>query len=330
MTLTDLRYIVALAETLHFGRAAEKCFVAQPTLSAAVKKLEQELNVMLFERDSSEVRITPVGAAIVVQARKVLGESARIRELAKAGQDPLASPLKLGVIYTIGPYLLPALIPQMRERAPHMPLVIREQYTTQLVAAVQEGELDVIVAALPLEAPGLNVLPLYDEPFRVVTPAAHSFAQRKQIDAAQLADEPMLLLGTGNCFRDQVLQVCPGLRERVIDSGELDPMSQLPRTLEGTSLETIRHMVASGIGITVLPSAAADPLVETNELLAVRRFRSPQPFRRIALAWRSTFPRQAAIDLLAQAIQACALPGVTALQAGQKWPALPPTSMCAT
>lgn len=319
MTLTDLRYIVALAETLHFGRAAEKCFVAQPTLSTAVKKLEDELGTPLFER-GAEVRITPVGEAVVAQARRVLAEAARVKELAQAGQDPLRGPLKLGAIYTVGPYLLPRLIPLLHAHAPAMPLLIQENFTTRLAELLRAGELDAIVVALPFEAPGIVVAALYDEPFRMVAAAGHAWATRERIAPAMLAEEPLLLLGAGNCFRDQVLQVCPRLRE--------PRENGLPRTVEGSSLETIRHMVASGMGVTVLPSSAADPLIGTNPLLAVRPIGSGagaggEPFRRVALAWRSSFPRHAAIDLLRRCILDCALPGTTAISTGTKLRPLP-------
>ena len=299
MTLTDLRYIVALARERHFGRSADKCHVSQPTLSVAVKKLEDELGVILFERSAAEVRVTPVGERIVAQAERVLEESARLRELADQGKDPLAGPLRLGVIYTIGPYLLPRLIPILHETAPRMPLLIQENYTSRLTAALKRGELDVIVISLPYTEQGVVTQPIYDEPFRVVVPAAHPWHAEERISAGRLAEEPVLLLGAGNCFRDQVLAVCPGLTQG----------GALQRTLEGSSLETIRHMVASGSGITVLPSSAADPLPESQPLLSVRPFGEPEPMRCVALAWRTSFPRHHAIDALREAVLACALPG---------------------
>lgn len=305
MTLTDLRYIVALARERHFGRAAEKCHVSQPTLSVAVKKLEDELGVTLFERSAADVRITPIGEQIVAQAERVINESALVREIAEQGRDPLAGPLRLGVIYTIGPYLLPRLIPILRERAPGMPLVIRENYTQRLAEMVKRGELDVIVIALPFNEQGVVTQPLYDEPFRVLLPADHAWTKEKHISTAQLAEENMLLLSTGNCFRDQVLEMAPGISR-----------DGLPETLEGSSLETIRYMVASGAGITVLPSSAADGLPEQGSLVAVRPFSAPEPTRRVALAWRVTFPRFAAIDVLRQAILDCGLPGVEPVSEG--------------
>ena len=301
MTLTDLRYLVALARERHFGRAAEKCHVSQPTLSVAVKKVEEELGVQLFERSASEVKITETGRRIVVQAEKVLMEATQIHEIAAAGKDPLAGPLRVGVIYTIGPYLLPRLIPRVHELAPRMPLIIHENYTARLVEVLKRGELDVIIISLPLEEAGVVAQPVYDEPFRVLMPAAHAWTQGTQVDAQQLAEDQLLLLGAGNCFRDQVLEVCPACRN----------LGGLQRTLEGSSLETIRHMVATGLGVTVLPSSAADELAVQNPLVAVRPFSDPQPSRRVALAWRVTYPRSGAIDVLRRAILDSALPGVT-------------------
>jgi LysR family hydrogen peroxide-inducible transcriptional activator len=297
MTLTELRYIVALARERHFGRAAEKCFVAQPTLSVAVKKLEEELGVILFERGQSEVTVTPAGAPVVAQAARVLAEAARVRELADTAGDPLAGPLRLGAIHTIGPYLLPCLVPLIRERAPKMPLMIQEGLTAQLVEALKSGELDVAVLALPLQEPGLVVQPVYDEAFRVLLPASHVWGKQKQVDAARLLDEPLLMLGRGNCFRDQVLDLCT----RAGDGG--------PQVLEGSSLETIRLMVASGVGITVMPATAVDTLPADDPLLCVRPFTKPTPTRRVGLVWRVSFPRHQAIDLVRQALCDCKLPG---------------------
>lgn len=299
MTLTDLRYLVALARERHFGRAAEKCHVSQPTLSVAIKKVEEELGIQLFERSATEVKITATGQRIVLQAEKVLLEAAQIPEIAAAGKDPLAGPLRVGVIYTIGPYLLPRLIPLVHQRAPRMPLVIQENYTTRLVESLKRGELDVLVLSLPLDEPGIVAQPVYDEPFRVLMPASHPWVERERIATELLAEEQLLLLGAGNCFRDQVLEVCPHCRN----------VSGLQRTLEGSSLETIRHMVATGLGITVLPSAAADELPEQNPLVAVRPFTDPQPMRRVALAWRVTYPRSGAIDVLRASIFESQLPG---------------------
>ncbi|HEX3170941.1 MAG TPA: LysR substrate-binding domain-containing protein, partial [Burkholderiales bacterium] len=283
MTLTELRYIVALARERHFGRAAEKCFVSQPTLSVAIKKLEEELGITLFERHTSDVSVTPLGARIVEQAQRVLEETAAIRHIAAQGKDQLASPLRVGAIYTVGPYLLPQLIPIMHKRAPNMPLLLQENYTVKLGELLRSGELDVAVLSLPFADTGIVTRAVYDEPFRVVMPADHAWSRKAKIPAAELCNETLLLLGAGNCFRDQVLQTCP----RMSGSGA----SNIQQALEGSSLETIRHMVASGVGITVLPSTAAESKSAASPLVAIRPFGAPQPSRRIALAWRASFPR---------------------------------------
>jgi LysR family hydrogen peroxide-inducible transcriptional activator len=305
MTLTELRYIVAVAQERHFGRAAEKCFISQPTLSVAVRKLEDELGVKLFERNATDVSVTPVGERIVQQAQRVLEETAAIRQIAAAGKDQLAGALTLGVIYTVGPYLTPQLIPILHKRAPRMPLLIQENFTAQLAEALKKGDVDVVVLSLPFVEPGIVTQAVYDEPFRVLVPADHAWARKKRIPAADLCSEKLLLLSSGNCFRDQVLEVCP-------QAGRI-ATNTVQKSLEGTSLETIRQMVASGTGITVLPSTATDHRAAQSPLIAVREFVAPVPSRRIALAWRASFPRPRAIEAVRQAVLAAKLPGVKLL-----------------
>ncbi|MGZ8268004.1 MAG: LysR substrate-binding domain-containing protein [Burkholderiales bacterium] len=305
MTLTELRYIVALARERHFGHAAEKCFVSQPTLSVAVKKLEDELGVVLFERGGSEVTVTPVGSRVVEQAQRVLEQAASIKHIAAQGKDELAAPLRFGAIYTIGPYLMPQMIPLLHKRAPRMPLIIQENYTNRLAELLKTGELDVVVLSLPFEEPGLVTQPVYDEPFRVLLPASHPWAKKARIPTTDLCRENLLLLSSGNCFREQVLQTCSGV-ERATSEG-------MQHSLEGSSLETIRHMVASGVGITVLPATAAESRMTDLKLTAVRPFAAPVPCRRVTLVWRRSFPRPRAVEAIRQSILACKLPGVTML-----------------
>jgi len=312
MTLTELRYIVALARERHFGRAAEKSFVSQPTLSVAVKKLEDELGVALFERGGSEVTVTPIGARIVEQAQRVLEEAAAIKNLAVAGKDELATPLRFGAIYTIGPYLMPQLIPLLHRRTPKMPLLIQENYTVRLSELLKNGELDLVALSLPFAEPGIITQPVYDEPFRVLMPASHAWAKKARIPAADLCRENLLLLSSGNCFREQVLLTCVGVQRATNDG--------MQQSLQGSSLETIRHMVASGVGITVLPATAAEARTADNRLTAVRPFAAPVPSRRVALAWRRSFPRPKAVEAVRQAMLACKLSGVTML------PSAPATS----
>ncbi len=307
MTLTELKYIVAVARSKHFGHAAESCFVAQPTLSVAIKKLEDELGVTLFERGGSEVSVTPVGAQIVAQAERVLEQTAAIKELAKQNKDPLAGPLRLGVIYTIGPYLLPPLVKNLIDNVPQMPLVLQENFTVKLLELLRQGELDAAIMALPLPDHGMMMQTLYDEPFVVATPRSHPWAKRREIPADDLKAETMLLLGSGHCFRDQVLEVCPEMARFS------SPGNGMQRTFEGSSLETIRHMVASGIGLTVLPRASVRDMEDPNGMLAFVPFSNPAPSRRVVIVWRKSFTRRAAIEAVCNAVAQCDLPGVDML-----------------
>ena len=304
MTLLELRYIVALARERHFGRAAEKCHVSQPTLSVALKKVEQRLGITLFERSSTEVRPTPLGEQMAWQAERVLEESARLDEIAGQGKDPLSGTLRLGVIFTIAPYLLPRLIPALHAHAPHMPLYLHENFTVRLAEKLRRGELDAIIVADPFSEPGIVASPLYDEPFCVVLPSGHPLAQQKRLLPEAIAAENLLLLGQGNCFRDQVVQACPKLSEPGGMSG----------ALEGSSLETVRHMVASGAGISVVPCSAAESWPQDETLIEYRRFVDPAPFRRVLLAWRVTFPRPQAIDAVREAIRGALPPGVRSVR----------------
>ena len=310
MTLTELRYIVGVARERHFGRAAESCFVSQPTLSVAIKKLEDELGVIIFERGPGEVAVTPLGARIVEQAQRVLEEASHIKEIAVAGSDPLAGPLRLGAIYTIGPYLLPKLIPVLRRTAPAMQLFIQENFTHRLAEGLKRGEVDVILIALPFDEPGCVAQPVYDEPFLVAVPQGHPWEKKKQLSTEELTRESLLLLGEGHCFRDQVLDFC----HRVSRSPN---RSALARTFEGGSLETIRQMVAGGIGVTVLPATSVAAGGGANDLISIRPFAKPVPGRRVALAWRKSFPRLQAVEALRQAILACDLPQVAKLASAQ-------------
>lgn len=320
MTLTELKYIVAVARERHFGRAAEACFVSQPTLSVAIKKLEEELELKLFERNASEVTVTPLGEEIVRQAQVVLEQAAAIKEIAKRGKDPLAGPLRLGVIYTIGPYLLPELVRQAIARTPQMPLMLQENFTVKLLEMLRTGEIDCAILAEPFPDTGLAMAALYDEPFMAAVPSNHALAERESVSTEDLKNETMLLLGTGHCFRDHVLEVCPEFA-RYASNAE-----GIRRTFEGSSLETIKHMVSAGMGVTLVPrlSVPRDALHR-----GARRRKSDDnhirylpiqdadgggpPMRRVVLAWRRSFTRYEAIAALRNAIYACELPGVTRL-----------------
>ena len=290
MTLTELKYVVALAQERHFGRAAQKCFVTQPTLSLALAKLEDELGVRLFERNKNEVLVTPMGAGIVEQARRVLDEAGKIASLAKGAQDQLAGALRLGVIPTIGPYLLPELVPILRKRAPDMPLVIEENFTGSLVPLLRDGEIDVALIALPFAVPGVKTRTLYEEPFSVVVPEGHAWAKKKRVRPDELSGESLLVLNAGHCFREQVLEACPGQANTASPEGR-----------SGSSLETIRNMVASGLGVSVLPDTALQPRY-ANRLVKVIPFTEPAPSRQVAIAWRTSFSRPKAVEAVARAV----------------------------
>lgn len=305
MTLTELKYIVAVARERHFGRAATASFVSQPTLSVAVKKLEDELGITLFERSAGDVTITPIGQRIVSEAQRVLEQVQTIKQLAEQGKDPLSGPLRLGSIYTISPYLLPYLIPSLRLRAPQMQLLLEENYTVRLSEMLKQGDIDVAVLSEPFRETGIATQAVYDEAFVVATPKGHPWEAEETISVSRLADENVLLLGSGNCFRDQVLQACPELNRDAL------PLGSLQRTLHGSSLTTIRHMVAGGIGVTVLPATSISP--GDDALLSIRPFEAPVPTRRVMLAWRRNFPRREAIEAARQAILHSGLPMVTML-----------------
>jgi len=347
MTLTELKYIVAVAREKHFGRAAEACFISQPTLSVSIKKLEDELELKLFERSANEVTVTPLGEEIVRQAQSVLEQAANIKEIAKRGKDPLAGALKLGVIYTIGPYLLPALVRQAIARSPQMPLMLQENFTVKLLEMLRTGEIDCAILAEPFPDTGLATAQLYDEPFMVAVPSTHALASRTSISAQELKQETMLLLGNGHCFRDHVLEVCPEFA-RFSSNAE-----GIRKSFEGSSLETIKHMVAAGMGVTVVPQlsvprsallanqraaqaaapasttskvkkstaqetalgAASGTTLDQNDETYVRYipFDGDVPTRRVVLAWRRSFTRYEAIAALRNAVVACELAGVRRL-----------------
>jgi LysR family hydrogen peroxide-inducible transcriptional activator len=289
MTLNELKFIVALAKSRNFRKAAEVCFVSQPALSLAVKKLEDELGVLLFERSRNDVTMTAVGELVIEQATRVIEEAKRIKEIAKQGNNQLAGPLKLGVIYSVGPYLLPEIIPVLRKHAPEMPLIVEENLTSNLEAQLRSGVIDMAIIALPFELSGVTTMPLYEEEFVVVVPSTHEWSNRQEVDASELADEKVLLLNSGHCFSNQVVQACPSLTR----NGEV---------LQGNSLDTVRNMVASNLGITVLPMSATISRYQ-NPLVKAIPFKRPTPTRQIALAWRKSYGRMQAVEEIAKSIR---------------------------
>ncbi|MGH8769967.1 MAG: LysR substrate-binding domain-containing protein [Burkholderiales bacterium] len=295
MTLTEFRYIVAVAKERHFGRAAERCYVSQPTLSVSVRKLEDELGVKIFERTKIEVIVTEIGKQVITQAERALDEAERVKHVAAAGKDQLRGALRLGVIHTIAPYLLPDLVAALRDTARDMPLDIEENTTENLDRMLREGAIDVAVLALPYDAPGIETQAIYDEEFKLIVPKEHPWAKRRSVAADELRDENLLLLSIGHCFRDQVLEACSRFNHSP-ESGK-----------QGNSLETLRSMVASGLGITVLPETALTERYE-NALITSLALSKPVPSRRVAIAWRQGFYRPRAVALLAKTLRALKLP----------------------
>ena len=295
MTLTELRYIIAVADEKHFGRAATKCFVSQPTLSIGVKRLEDELGVTLFERSKTGVHLTAVAEQLVEKARNILREVDSFKELSDHVKDPFFAPLRIGAIYTIGPYLFPALLPALKTAEPRIKLYIEESFTGTLRQMLKKGQLDAIIVALPFTEPDVEVRELYTEPFEVLLPANHPWTSESRIPPKQLHTENVLLLGEGHCFRDQVIDACPALSRSAHDRNNV--------VAEGSSLETLRHMVASGLGVTVLPASAAGLENYAPGYLKTKPFTKPEPSRTVAIAWRKQFPRTEAIDLLIDVIR---------------------------
>ncbi|BCN92246.1 LysR family transcriptional regulator [Thiomicrorhabdus immobilis] len=301
MTLNELKYIVAVAKEKHFRKASEICFVSQPTLSVAIKKLEDELGVTLFERRKQDVLVTPIGKQIIGIAEEILERSKDIKQIAKEAQGDLTTELKIGAIYTIAPYLLPKLIPSFHKIAPNIPLVIEENYTHVLADKLKSGELDIVILSLPFDEPNIETYNLYEETFSAIVPNEHPLANStKPVDLESLEDETILLLGSGHCFRDQVVEAFPGLTNLNLQN------SRLQKTFEGSSLETIRYMVSSGAGISIFPCTSLSERDE--ELFTIKPIKSPVPKRTVALAWRKTFSRMQALELFKQAIESIKIP----------------------
>lgn len=291
LSLRALGYLVALAETRHFGKAAERCFVSQPTLSAQLKKMEDQLGVQLVER-GQQVRLTDIGERVVERALRVLDEAREIEELARNFQDPLAGEVRIGLIPTVGPYLLPHIAGSLHERFPRLKLLLLEYQTHALVELLKSGEIDVGILALPIPPERLVSRSLYAETFQVALPAGHRLARRRRVSLDELDGETVLLLEEGHCLRDQALEACRLARIREAPD------------FRATSLETLRQMVAAGVGITLLPTLAVDPQGSRAAALAVRRFEPPEPSRTIAAAWRPGCAREQTIDHLCGAIEA--------------------------
>ena len=298
MTFTELKYMVSLAQHSHFGRAAKACFVSQPTLSVAITKLEKKLNVHVFERGHHTVRLTDIGKIIVAQAKRTLEEADKIMDLGNEGKCQLKTPLRLGAIYSVGPHLYPLLIPNLQTKAPHMQLIIQEDYTEHLLDKLKQGELDVIFIGKPTPEAGLVFQTLYTEPLWCLLPSTHRLSQEKAIAPKELSQENIILPGEKHCLRDMIIQILPKGFEHT--SNQVN--------IAGTSLSTIKGMVECGIGLTVLPSSALATKLQKS--VVVKPFKGTTATREIALVWRTSFPRTKAIDVVIQTLKDCRLHGV--------------------
>lgn len=291
LKLKDLRYLVALADTRHFGRAAAKCFVSQPTLSAQLKKLEDYLGVTLVERQPKRVALTESGEAIVARARRILQDSDEIVTLARHSRDPLGGKLRVALIPTIGPYLLPHIAPKLRRALPDLKLMLYEHQTGPLLEKLRAGEIDLGILALPVDLDGLESRMLFEEPFTLAVPANHPLAGAKSIKPSDLDEQILLLLEDGHCLRDQALEICKRVHVRENED------------FRATSLETLRQMVAAGLGLTLLPQMAAKgPYVQPRGM-TIRPFSKPAPLRQIGAVWRKSTTRAAAIEAVCDVIQ---------------------------
>lgn len=297
MTITELKYIVALAKEQHFGRAAQSVFVSQPTLSIGIKKLEEELGVQIFERLSNKAVPTPAGLKIIEASRDTLMSTDVIRAIAAEAKGEMVDDIKLGAIYTICPFLLPKMIPDLQQQVPNIRLYIEENYTNELISQLKDGQLDIALVSLPIAESNLfEIKPIFEEHFAVIMPQGHPLEKFDKISAKQLKAEKVFLLGSENCFRDQVIQACPGCLPTTDN-----PHKQSQTIFQGGSLATIRMMVAGGLGISIFPQMALTD--ETG--ISVRPFKNPVPKRQIALAWRKSFTRHEVIEAIEDSLLRC-------------------------
>lgn len=293
MNLRDLKYVIAVAETRHFGRAAARCFVSQPTLSGQIKKLEDELGVTLFERTNRSVTITPVGEAILQHARQIMEQADVIQQLAMAQQDPLAGPLRVGAIPTLSPYLMPLILLPLRQLHPQMRLVLSEEMTDTLLERLRKHEIDAALLATPVEEPEFEVMPLFDEPFWLAHPRQHPFYDKDEITQKDLDNTEMLLLSEGHCLAQQAMEVCH-LKDRV-QQGEM-------ADLRASSLETLLQLVGAGFGCTLVPALAMRGSWTTDSGVIARKLELPHAYRRVSLVFRTSYPRRQALAAFAEVV----------------------------
>ncbi|NZA26695.1 DNA-binding transcriptional regulator OxyR [Luteimonas sp. SJ-92] len=287
MNLRDLKYLVALADHKHFGRAAAACFVSQPTLSTQIRKLEEELGVSLVERAPRKVMLTPAGREAAERARRIVAEVEQMKEAARREQDPESGTVRLGIFPTLAPYLLPHVIPRLRLRFPKLELLLVEEKSDVLLGRLRDGRLDAAVLALPVDDDQLHCEPLFEEPFMLAVPEGHALAGRSALRMEELADQRLLLLEDGHCLREQALEVC-----HLGGAGERSEF-------RATSLETLRQMVAANVGVTLLPILAVQPPVARSGSIRLLAFQDSRPSRRIAMVWRRSSAMDAFLHQLA-------------------------------
>lgn len=295
MNLKDLKYIIAVAETHHFGKAAERCFVSQPTLSGQLKKLEVELGVTIFERTNRSVETTPIGEAILDHARQIMEQADAIRQLALAQQDPLAGPLRIGAIPTLSPYLMPLILMPLKKQHPQLKLVLSEEMTDILLRRLHNHEIDAALLATPVEEPDLDEIPLFDEPFWLAHPREHPFYTQDEITRTDLENTELLLLSEGHCLAKQAMKVCH-MKERK-DQGEM-------ADLRAASLETLLQLVSAGFGSTLVPALAIGGSWATGSGIVARKLELPDAYRRVSLVYRHSYPRRPALEAFAKMVWA--------------------------
>lgn len=295
MNLRDLKYVIAVAETRHFGRAAERCFVSQPTLSGQIKKLEEELGVAIFERTNRSVEITPFGEAILVHARQMMEQAEVIQQLALASRDPLAGPLRIGAIPTLSPYLMPLILMPLRKQHPQMKLVLSEELTDTLLQRLHNHEIDAALLATAVDDPGLISVPLFDEPFWVAYPSEHAFYEKQKITLRDLDRENLLLLSEGHCLARQAMDIC-----HIANREQQGEMADL----RAASLETLIQLVRAGSGITLVPALAMQASWASGSGIVAQPLKIAHASRRVALVYRHSYPRTSALQAFADIILA--------------------------
>ncbi len=288
MTLSELRFVVSVAQEKNFRRAATKSFVSQPALSLAIKKIENELGILIFERNRMGISLTSVGEKIVNQAQKVLEEVEKIKAISIVEKNDEQVDVKLGLIYSIAPYLLPSIIPLLKNTSPDIVLEAEEDITKNLINKLKEGSIDAAIIALPFDVPGIEIQMLYDEPFKVLISSKHQWSKKQKIHAKDLKHEKILLLDNTHCFSMQVREACPGISDKA-------------EVQAGTSLETIRNMVASNLGISILPQSATVKNY-LNDSINILSFENPVPFRRVAMAFRQGSSKTSSLDMIIKSI----------------------------